>query len=73
MPPWFTSALDHKPEHTEIDVDGCRIHLRTWGRSEQPPVVFVHGMAARNHRLTDVCESTLSAETVGAIGPSVVA
>lgn len=48
MPPWFTSALDHKPEHTEIDVDGCRIHLRTWGRSEQPPVVFVHGGGAHS-------------------------
>jgi pimeloyl-ACP methyl ester carboxylesterase len=45
-PPWFHAALNNKPEHTDIDVDGCRIHLRTWGQSDQLPLVFVHGDGA---------------------------
>lgn len=47
-PSWFTSALDQKPEHCDIEVDGCRIHLRVWGGADQPPVVLVHGGGAHS-------------------------
>ncbi|MGX9787306.1 alpha/beta fold hydrolase [Mycobacterium sp. MMS18-G62] len=48
VPSWFTTALSNRPEHMDIDVDGCRIHLRAWGRREQSPLVLVHGGAAHS-------------------------
>jgi len=42
-PSWFTAALDQRPDHGDIEVDGCRIHLRAWGAAAQPTVVLVHG------------------------------
>lgn len=36
------------PEHCDIEVDSCRIHLRAWGNREQPPLVFVHGGGAHS-------------------------
>lgn len=47
-PSWFTTALDQKPDHCDVDVDGCRIHLRVWGDADQPPVVLVHGGGAHS-------------------------
>jgi pimeloyl-ACP methyl ester carboxylesterase len=47
-PSWFAAALNHRPEHSDIEVDGCRIHLRAWGRREQPPLVLVHGGGAHS-------------------------
>lgn len=47
-PSWFTAALDQKPDHVDVDVDGCRIHLRVWGAADQPPVVLVHGGGAHS-------------------------
>lgn len=47
-PEWFTAALEHRPQHSTIDFEGCRIHLRTWGDPENPPLVFVHGGAAHS-------------------------
>jgi pimeloyl-ACP methyl ester carboxylesterase len=47
-PPWFTAALAHKPDHCDLEVEGCRIHLRVWGAEDQPPVVLVHGGAAHS-------------------------
>jgi pimeloyl-ACP methyl ester carboxylesterase len=47
-PSWFSTALDQKPEHYDVDVDGCRIHLRVWGAADQPPVVLVHGGGAHS-------------------------
>lgn len=47
-PSWFAAALNHSPEHSDIEVDGCRIHLRAWGRREQPPLVLVHGGGAHS-------------------------
>jgi len=47
-PEWFTAALEHQPQHSTIDFEGCRIHLRTWGDPENPPLVFVHGGAAHS-------------------------
>lgn len=47
-PSWFTTALGHQPDHLDVEVDGCRIHLRAWGAADQPPVVFVHGGGAHS-------------------------
>lgn len=47
-PAWFTSALEQTPEHSTIDVDGCAIHVRTWGNPDNPPLVFVHGGGAHS-------------------------
>ena len=48
VPSWFSDAISHVPEHADVDVDGCRIHLRAWGRREQPLLVLVHGGAAHS-------------------------
>ncbi|MGV0739171.1 alpha/beta hydrolase [Mycobacterium syngnathidarum] len=47
-PAWFTSALAQTPEHSTIDVDGCPIHVRSWGDPDKPPLVFVHGGGAHS-------------------------
>lgn len=47
-PSWFTAAIDQKPDHSDVEVDGCRIHVRGWGAAEQPPVVLVHGGGAHS-------------------------
>ncbi|WP_286175245.1 alpha/beta hydrolase [Mycobacterium sp. DL99] len=47
-PAWFTSALGQAPEHSTIDVDGCPIHVRTWGNPDKPPLAFVHGGGAHS-------------------------
>lgn len=47
-PAWFTSALDQAPQHSAIDVEGCAIHVRTWGDPANPPLVFVHGGGAHS-------------------------
>jgi pimeloyl-ACP methyl ester carboxylesterase len=47
-PAWFVGALTDEPQHSDIDVDGCRIHLRAWGNSALPPLIFVHGGAAHS-------------------------
>lgn len=48
VPEWFHKALTHTPEHSAIDVRGCRIHLRMWGDTDKPPLVFVHGGGAHS-------------------------
>lgn len=47
-PSWFTAALAQQPEQADVEVDGCRIHLRVWGAADQPPVVLVHGGGAHS-------------------------
>jgi pimeloyl-ACP methyl ester carboxylesterase len=47
-PAWFSAAVDHKPDHRDVDVEGCRIHLRAWGDPAQPPLVLVHGGGAHS-------------------------
>ncbi|TGD87532.1 alpha/beta hydrolase [Mycolicibacterium sp. CH28] len=42
-PSWFATALQHAPRRSRIEVEGAKISLRTWGRPELPPLVFVHG------------------------------
>lgn len=47
-PTWFTTAMQNTPEHSTIDVEGCPVHLRTWGSPDNPPLVFVHGGGAHS-------------------------
>jgi len=48
QPSWFISALDQKPAHFDIEVEGCRVHLRAWGDVNRPPLVLVHGGGAHS-------------------------
>ncbi|HWC33370.1 MAG TPA: alpha/beta hydrolase [Mycobacteriales bacterium] len=48
-PAWFTDAIESKPEHRDIDVDGARIHYRAWGEAGTlPGIVLLHGGAAHS-------------------------
>ena len=47
-PAWFTAALAHEPDRIEVHAEGCRIHLRAWGATGNPPLVFVHGGGAHS-------------------------
>jgi pimeloyl-ACP methyl ester carboxylesterase len=47
-PAWFSKALNHPRRYTDIDVDGCRIHLRSWGDPTLPVLVLVHGGGAHS-------------------------
>ncbi|OBA71485.1 alpha/beta hydrolase [Mycobacterium sp. 1554424.7] len=48
VPSWFTAALAQKPDHFDVEVEGCRIHMRAWGDRQQLPLVLVHGGAAHS-------------------------
>ncbi|MQY23583.1 alpha/beta fold hydrolase [Nocardia macrotermitis] len=48
VPEWFAGAIAELPEHREVEVDGCVIHLRCWGRAGTPGVVLVHGGSAHS-------------------------
>jgi pimeloyl-ACP methyl ester carboxylesterase len=48
VPAWFVAALTETAQHSDIDVDGCRTHLRTWGDADLPPLMLVHGGAAHS-------------------------
>ncbi len=45
-PEWFTEALHAPVEDEYVDVDGCSIHYRRWGRTDRPGLVLVHGGGA---------------------------
>ncbi len=47
-PSWFAAALEDRPEHRDVEVAGCRIHLRAWGDTALPPLVLVHGGGAHS-------------------------
>jgi len=47
-PAWFRAALERPVEHTAIDVEGCSIHLRSWGEPSLPALVLVHGGSAHS-------------------------
>ncbi|MTB89590.1 alpha/beta hydrolase [Aeromicrobium senzhongii] len=46
VPEWFRWALDQKPQHLEVEVDGVPIAYRAWGEQGDPVAVLVHGGAA---------------------------
>lgn len=48
VPTWFTTAVDEKPEHSDVEAEGCRIHLRAWGDPKLPPLILVHGGGAHS-------------------------
>jgi pimeloyl-ACP methyl ester carboxylesterase len=47
-PGWFVAAMGHEPEHRDVEVAGCRIHCRLWGRAGDPVLLLVHGGAAHS-------------------------
>ncbi len=47
-PPWFQRALDHRPSELAVEVEGARIHSRTWGEPGQPLLMLVHGGGAHS-------------------------
>lgn len=48
VPDWFTTALQQRPQHHAIEVEGCPVRIRTWGDLDDPPLVFVHGGGAHS-------------------------
>lgn len=48
VPAWAAAALAQAPLHSEVTVDGCAVHVRTWGPAGAPVVVLVHGGAAHS-------------------------
>lgn len=48
VPDWFGAALAARPEYCVVDVRGCRIQVRLWGDTDNPPLVFVHGGGAHS-------------------------
>jgi len=47
-PRWFVDALARRPEHSDIDVAGARVHFRAWGARGAPGLVLVHGGGANS-------------------------
>ena len=41
-------ALASRPEHSDIDVAGARVHFRAWGELGSPGLVLVHGGGANS-------------------------
>lgn len=48
VPEWFRWALDRKPQHLELEVEGTPIHYRAWGDPGDPVALLVHGGAAHS-------------------------
>lgn len=48
VPEWFRWALEQKPQHFEIDVEGTPISYRAWGEPGDPVALLVHGGAAHS-------------------------
>ncbi|SDX83830.1 Pimeloyl-ACP methyl ester carboxylesterase [Modestobacter sp. DSM 44400] len=53
-PGWFQRALEDRPVHGEVTVDGAPVHYRVWGDESAPGVVLVHGGAANSGWWTHV-------------------
>ncbi|MGZ6833927.1 MAG: alpha/beta fold hydrolase, partial [Mycobacteriaceae bacterium] len=47
-PQWFRDALDTAVEERVVNVSGCDIAIRSWGKRELPGLVLVHGGAAHS-------------------------
>lgn len=48
-PTWFIDALAVPVEQHRVDVEGCAINFRTWGRPGEPGLLFVHGGGAHTY------------------------
>jgi len=48
VPEWFRWALDQKPQHLELEVEGTPVHYRAWGDPGDPVALLVHGGAAHS-------------------------
>ena len=48
VPAWFTDALAQPHEVREVEVDGCAISYRAWGKPGLPITILVHGGAAHS-------------------------
>ncbi|HET9691312.1 MAG TPA: alpha/beta hydrolase [Acidimicrobiales bacterium] len=48
-PSWFTSAVATDHRRTTVDVRGCPINVLSWGDTDRPGLVLVHGGAAHAH------------------------
>ena len=53
-PSWFVRALSVPGADLVVDVDGCAVHARTYGRPGARGLVFVHGGGAHAHWWTHV-------------------
>lgn len=49
VPSWFGEAIEAPSTSHHLQVDGCRVHYRTWGERRRPGLLLVHGGAAHNH------------------------
>ncbi len=49
IPAWFDAAVTTEPEEREVVVDGATVRYLSWGASDKPGLVFVHGGAAHAH------------------------
>ncbi|MEN8240171.1 MAG: alpha/beta hydrolase [Actinomycetota bacterium] len=48
-PAWFTTAVEAPHEQREVVVDGTTVRYLSWGDTDKPGLVFVHGGAAHAH------------------------
>jgi len=48
-PEWFDAAIATEPQEREVAVDGTPIRYLSWGDTDKPGLVFVHGGAAHAH------------------------
>jgi len=48
-PEWFDAAIATNPREREVIVDGTPIRYLSWGDTDKPGLVFVHGGAAHAH------------------------
>ena len=49
IPAWFKTAIATAPEEHDVAVDGTTIRYLSWGDTDKPGLVFVHGGAAHAH------------------------
>lgn len=45
-PTWFSTALGHEPQRSEIDVQGTPIEMLSWGEIGRPGLLLLHGKMA---------------------------
>ncbi|CAN5236920.1 alpha/beta hydrolase [soil metagenome] len=48
IPEWFATAIETRPSHGDVVVDGARIRYRSWGTPGKRDIMLVHGGAAHS-------------------------